>query len=37
MDETPMTFDLPGNRTVEVKGCKTVSVRTCGAENNTLQ
>ena len=32
MDETPMTFDLPGNRTVEVKGCKTVSVRTCGAE-----
>ena len=22
MDETPMTFDLPGNRTVEVKGCK---------------
>ena len=32
MDETPMTFDLPGNRTVEVKGCKRVSVRTCGAE-----
>lgn len=34
MDETPMTFDMPGNRTVNVKGAKTVTVRTCGAEKS---
>ena len=32
MDETPMLFDMPGNRTVDVKGAKTVSVKTTGAE-----
>uniref|UniRef100_A0A8C5WL18 HTH CENPB-type domain-containing protein n=1 Tax=Leptobrachium leishanense TaxID=445787 RepID=A0A8C5WL18_9ANUR len=28
MDETPMTFDLPGNRSVHTKGEKTVLVKT---------
>ena len=32
MDETPMSFDLPGNRTVDVKGKKTVMIRTTGHE-----
>jgi len=32
MDETPMNFDMPGNRTLDMKGAKTVSVKTCGAE-----
>jgi len=28
MDETPMFFDMPGNRTVDVKGTHTVTVKT---------
>ncbi len=32
MDETPMQFDLPGNRTVNAKGDKTVMVKTTGHE-----
>ena len=32
MDETPMFFDMPGNRTVDVKGASTVSIKTSGAE-----
>lgn len=32
MDETPMTFDLPGNRTVAGIGNKTVLIRTTGHE-----
>jgi len=32
MDETPMTFDLPGNRTVNPIGEKTVMVKTTGHE-----
>ena len=32
MDETPMTFDIPGNRTVHSKGEKTVLVKTTGHE-----
>jgi len=32
MDETPMTFDAPGNRTIDVKGSKTITIRTSGAE-----
>ena len=32
MDETPMTLDLPGNRTVHAKGEKTVLVKTTGHE-----
>ena len=32
MDETPLWFDLPGNKTVDMKGSKTVQVRTTGHE-----
>lgn len=34
MDETPMTFDLPSNRTVDSKGSKTINIKTCGAEKS---
>ncbi|KAG8196096.1 hypothetical protein JTE90_007834 [Oedothorax gibbosus] len=32
MDETPMTFDIPINRTVNAKGDKTVLIKTTGHE-----
>lgn len=32
MDETPMFFDMPSNRTVDVKGAKTVSETTTGSD-----
>jgi len=32
MDETPMTFDLPPNRTVNPAGAKTVMIKTTGHE-----
>ena len=32
MDETPMKFDMPGNRTLHPGGAKTVLIRTNGAE-----
>ena len=32
MDETPMTFDLPPNRTVNPSGAKTVMIKTTGHE-----
>lgn len=32
MDETPMWFDLPGNHTIDMKGNKTVLVKTTGHE-----
>src|SRR6218665_1265677 len=32
MDETPMTFDLPSNRTVDSSGAKTILVKTTGHE-----
>ena len=32
IDETPMFFDMPGNKTVNVKGAITVSIMTFGAE-----
>ena len=32
MDETPMFFDMVGNRTVDVKGKNTVSVKTTGSD-----
>ncbi|KAM3915673.1 pogo transposable element with KRAB domain [Leptodactylus fuscus] len=32
MDEVPLTFDVPSNRTVDVKGAKTVTVKTSGHE-----
>ena len=34
MDETPMTSDCPLNRTVEMKGSKSVTVKTTGNEKN---
>ena len=32
MDETPMNFDMPTNRTVDVKGTKSVLIKTTGHE-----
>lgn len=32
MDETPMTFDIPSNSTVNRRGEKTITIRTCGSE-----
>ena len=32
MDETPMTFDLPGNQTVDTVGSKTIMIKTTGHE-----
>jgi len=32
MDETPMSFDLPANRTIDIKGTRTVQIRTTGHE-----
>lgn len=37
MDETPMTFDLPSNRTVASFGAKTIFLRTTGNEKNISQ
>lgn len=34
MDETPMQFDMVGNTTIDVKGSKTVSVRSTGHEKS---
>ena len=34
MDETPMTFDLPSNRTVSAVGEKTVLIKTTGHEKS---
>ena len=33
MDETPMCFDLPGNRTIDHKAAKTIQIRTTGNED----
>ena len=30
MDEVPLTFDVPSNKTVDVKGAKTITVKTSG-------
>ncbi|CAI5770390.1 pogo transposable element with KRAB domain [Podarcis lilfordi] len=32
MDEVPLTFDVPSNRTVDRKGAKTIAVKTSGHE-----
>ncbi|XP_030066606.1 pogo transposable element with KRAB domain [Microcaecilia unicolor] len=32
MDEVPLTFDVPSNKTVDVKGAKTITVKTSGHE-----
>lgn len=36
MDEVPLTFDIPVNRTVEKTGTSTVSVRTTGNEKSSF-
>jgi len=30
MDEVPLTFDVPSNKTVDVKGAKTIMIKTSG-------
>ena len=32
LDEVPLTFDVPSNKTVDVKGAKTIMVKTSGNE-----
>jgi hypothetical protein len=32
MDEVPLTFDVPSNKTVDVKGAKTIMIKTSGNE-----
>ena len=32
MDEVPLTFDVPSNKTVDVKGAKTIMMKTSGNE-----
>jgi len=32
MDEVPLMFDVPSNKTVEVKGTKTIMIKTSGNE-----
>lgn len=32
MDKVPLTFDVPSNRTVDVKGAKTMAIKTSGHE-----
>jgi hypothetical protein len=34
IDETPLTFDLPSNTTIDETGNKTISIRTCGHEKS---
>ena len=34
MDETPMFFDMPGNRTVDFKGSTSINVKTSGGEKS---
>ncbi|KAG5831790.1 hypothetical protein ANANG_G00282950 [Anguilla anguilla] len=36
MDEVPLTFDIPVNRTVEKTGTRTVSIRTTGNEKSSF-
>jgi len=36
MDETPVSFDLPSQTTIEETGSKTVSIRTCGYEKSNF-
>jgi len=32
MDKVPLTFDVPSNKTVDVKGAKTIMIKTSGNE-----
>ncbi len=36
MDETPVTFDLPSNTTIDEVGAKTISIRTTGHEKTNF-
>ena len=36
MDETPLSFDLPSNFTVDETGARTISIRTCGYEKSNF-
>ncbi|CAG8661263.1 11177_t:CDS:2, partial [Paraglomus occultum] len=36
MDETPLTFDLPNNNTIDNVGARTVSIRTTGHERSSF-
>ena len=36
MDETPMYFNMPGNTTVNKKGCREVWIRSTGAEKHCV-
>ena len=36
MDETPLTFDMPPNRTINNSGEKTIKIRTTGNEKNRI-
>ena len=36
MDETPLTFDMPPNRTINSSGEKTIKIRTTGNEKNRI-
>ena len=37
MDETPVTFDLPSNITIDKTGARSISIRTTGHEKPILQ
>ncbi|GFX46653.1 pogo transposable element with KRAB domain [Trichonephila clavipes] len=34
MDETPVTFDMIGNKTIDMKGTKTIPIKTTGHEKS---
>ena len=36
MDETPMRFELPSSRTLEVTGSRRVPVKSCGVEKRSF-
>lgn len=36
MDETPIRFEFPSRRTLKFSGCKTISVKSCGAEKRSF-
>ena len=36
MDETPMQFELPSSRSLELSGSRTVPVKSCGAEKRSF-
>ncbi|GFY27422.1 pogo transposable element with KRAB domain [Trichonephila clavipes] len=36
MDETPVTFDMIGNKTIDMKGTKTIHIKTTGHEKSFI-